>query len=774
MAPLSTEYIEAMSVEEIRQVLHDLRVHQIELEMQNEDLRSKQMELDAARAHYFGIYDLAPVGYLSINEHGLIYDANLTAVNLLGVTRDSLVNQPISRFICKEDQDVYYLNREQIFKTGLPHTYELRIQKMDGAAFWASLKASVAQDANCTPKCFIELIDITQSRQLNEKLWESDQYFNALSGSGQALIWTSGTDKLCNYVNCCWLEFTGRTLEQEMGNGWIEGVHPDDRQLCSNVYLAAFDRWEKFKVVYRLRNHDGEYRWILDEGCPRYDSKNEFIGYIGHGLDISERKQIEEELHASLLKYKRLFESVQDVYFETNMAGVIQEVSPSVLTVYGFYREELIGKLVTDLPGTFYDKDQFWSMLQNNGKVINYEMEFTHKNETRYWGSISATLVFQSDGLAIIGSIRDVTARKKNEIDLQIKESAISSSLHGIAFVSRDGTIAYANPSFVNMWGYCAEKDVTDRSLNDFFQTDPPVFNIAAYLLGKVINGEEMTAVRKDRSMFAAQVSASLIRDVAGMPLCINVSVMDITVRKEREDIMLRQDKMSSLGVLSAGLAHELRNPLAVISSCAQFSLDNLSMGRLVTENLQMIYRNSQRASNLINDLLAFSRASDMKQQILNINDLLLKIKRMAILEMSTQSVVFEDQLEPDLPGVMGDEEKLGQVFLNIMINAIQAVEGKGIIIMKTVFHPNRCQVEAAVIDNGSGIPNEYRKRIFDPFFTSKKGGTGVGLSISLSIVQQHNGTIVAEPKTGGGTIMSVMLPAIFQRCVPKETNHVD
>ena len=93
---------------------------------------------------------------------------------------------------------------------------------------------------------------------------------------------------------------------------------------------------------------------------------------------------------------------------------------------------------------------------------------------------------------------------------------------------------------------------------------------------------------------------------------------------------------------------------------------------------------------------------------------------------------------------------------------------------MKTVFHPNRCQVEAAVIDNGSGIPNEYRKRIFDPFFTSKKGGTGVGLSISLSIVQQHNGTIVAEPKTGGGTIMSVMLPAIFQRCVPKETNHVD
>jgi PAS domain-containing protein len=114
-APLSTENIEALSAEEIRQVLCDLRVHQIELEMQNEELRSKQAKLDAAHAHHFDFYDLAPVGYCTISVQGLILAANLTIATLLGVTRGALINQPITRFIHKEDQNIYYLHRKQLF-----------------------------------------------------------------------------------------------------------------------------------------------------------------------------------------------------------------------------------------------------------------------------------------------------------------------------------------------------------------------------------------------------------------------------------------------------------------------------------------------------------------------------------------------------------------------------------------------------------------------------------------------------------------------------------
>lgn len=134
-------------------------------------------------------------------------------------------------------------------------------------------------------------------RQLSEtKLRESEQNYRTLADSGQALIWTSGTDMLCNYFNRVWLEFTGRTLEQELGNGWAEGVHPDDLQYCIGVYTESFNKREKFSMEYRVKRYDGEYRWLIDDGSPRFDSDGEFIGYIGHCLDITERKLAEMEL----------------------------------------------------------------------------------------------------------------------------------------------------------------------------------------------------------------------------------------------------------------------------------------------------------------------------------------------------------------------------------------------------------------------------------------------------------------------------------------------
>ncbi|MDP2218372.1 MAG: PAS domain S-box protein [Methanolobus sp.] len=126
-------------------------------------------------------------------------------------------------------------------------------------------------------------------------LIESEQNYRTLADTGQALIWTSGTDKLCNYFNLPWLQFTGRSLEQELGNGWLEGVHPDDIDKAGRTYSDAFDKHERFTMEYRLLRHDDEYRWILDDGSPRYDSIGKFIGYIGHCLDITERKLAEDE-----------------------------------------------------------------------------------------------------------------------------------------------------------------------------------------------------------------------------------------------------------------------------------------------------------------------------------------------------------------------------------------------------------------------------------------------------------------------------------------------
>lgn len=149
-------------------------------------------------------------------------------------------------------------------------------------------------------------------KEAENALRESEIHFRTLADSGQALIWTSGLDKKCNYFNQPWLDFTGRSLEQELGDGWVEGVHPDDLNRCFETYTSAFEQRQRFSMDYRLRYNDGTYRWIQDNGTPRFNSQNEFIGYIGHCLDITERKSVEE----SLLKSEERYHSTLDNMME--------------------------------------------------------------------------------------------------------------------------------------------------------------------------------------------------------------------------------------------------------------------------------------------------------------------------------------------------------------------------------------------------------------------------------------------------------------------------
>jgi PAS domain S-box-containing protein len=140
-------YSESWLAPAAREVLHELRVHQIELEMQNEELRQTQEELETAHAKYFDLYNMAPVGYFTISAEGLILEANLTAANLLGAEKGRLVNQPFTRFITTGDQDVYYLFRKKPFETGKPQTCELRMAHTDGSRFWVRIEATAARDA---------------------------------------------------------------------------------------------------------------------------------------------------------------------------------------------------------------------------------------------------------------------------------------------------------------------------------------------------------------------------------------------------------------------------------------------------------------------------------------------------------------------------------------------------------------------------------------------------------------------------------------------------
>ena len=184
---------------------------------------------------------------------------------------------------------------------------EYRIMLPNGETRWVAGYGRVEFDQHGKPVVLRGVSrDITKRKLAEEALRESEARFRTVADVAPVMIWMSGPDKLCNFFNKGWLEFTGRTAAQEFGNGWVEGVHPEDLAPCLEVYGTAFDARKPFRMEYRLRRKDGEYRWVLDSGTPRFDATGEFVGYIGSCLDIGEQKQAELDHQLQSLELARV------------------------------------------------------------------------------------------------------------------------------------------------------------------------------------------------------------------------------------------------------------------------------------------------------------------------------------------------------------------------------------------------------------------------------------------------------------------------------------
>jgi PAS domain S-box-containing protein len=383
------------------------------------DRKSTEEALRISEERHRAILQTAMDGFWMADHQGRLLEVNDTYCRMSGYSKPELLTMRFQELRPPETANETIAHMQKIMTEG-EDRFQSCHRRKDGTLFEVEVCAQYRQSEGGQFVVFIR--DITDRVQAEEALRESDQNFRNLANSGRALIWAAGTDKLCNYFNRIWLEFTGRTLEQEWGNGWAEGVHPEDFQRCLNIYTGAFDRRESFSMAYRLRRYDGEYRWIIDDGSPRFDSKGEFIGYVGHCLDITERRVAEEALRSNEERLKAILKATPDPIVLYDVNGYPQYLNPAFTEVFGWTLDELSGRQIPFVPG---DQNEITAQkiteTYESGKTVKIQTKRLTKAGVPIDVIVSAAIIQGREGkpTGLVVNITDISDYKKLEARLQ-------------------------------------------------------------------------------------------------------------------------------------------------------------------------------------------------------------------------------------------------------------------------------------------------------------------------------------------------------------------
>jgi PAS domain S-box-containing protein len=462
--------VDILPPEETRQVLHELRVHQIELEMQNEELRRAQAEIEASRARYFDLYDLAPVGYITLSKKGLILEANLTAATLFSVARGDLVKHPLPRFILAEDQDIYYRHRKQLFETGAPQVCELRMLRADAAPFWARLEATAAQDADGATVCRAVVNDITERKRAEEALQASQQAkYEQVVSMISDVVWRYEVDDRGQFVNNYISPVADRLLGLQAGtigssfDKYLSYVYPEElpplqKMLFSGLHGLAKDA----TTEYRMRKPDGTTRWVRSKGSA-YPQPNGHIVGVGTTTDITDRKRVEEALRETNEHLDNLFNYANAPIIVWDPQFRITRFNHAFESLTGRRADEVVGKSLEVLfPPTLVESsmeriaETLWGERWEAVEIgIRHVDGFVR---TVLWNSAP---IFGPDGktpMATIAQGQDITERKRAEEALREEKDYTQNIIHSMAdmlvVVAPDGRIATVNQATCDLLGY--------------------------------------------------------------------------------------------------------------------------------------------------------------------------------------------------------------------------------------------------------------------------------------------------------------------------------
>jgi PAS domain S-box-containing protein len=605
------------------------------------------------------------------------------------------------------------------------------------------------------------------------------------------LVLCALADGSAEFANRAWHEYTGCSSPEVTGSGWHTAIHPDDLPKFIQEWTVATAAGEPFETEARVRRADGQYQWFAIRkalAVSRDHVGEPSLRVLIACEDIHERKQAQARLQQSEQRWQTAFENSAIGIMMRDRADRFLAANRAFRNMLGYSESELCQLCQLDVT---YEEDREPNLLLIGelweGKRQHFQIEkrYRRKDGTLVWVRNNVTLV---PGTGVVASflltiVEDITQRKKEESARRYIEQRyrvmVEAASDAVICIDESGAILLANPATAKVFGH-DPADLIGQPLTMLMpeylrKLHEDGFRRYSTTGRRHINwqGTELTGLRKNGQEFPVEISFGEV--TADGHRIFTGFVRDISERKQAEELraslhttqleLAQVSRLTTMGELTASIAHEVNQPLTAVTNNANACLRLLARRNLDPEVLHRaldeIVADGTRASAVIARIRAFIKKTPAERKELDINDVIQEVLALARRELSENRVLLELQLTKALPLVLADRVQLQQILLNLIMNGIEAMTSitdrrRMIWVQSRVDESG--DILVAVRDSGIGLGSES-DHVFTPFFTTKANGMGMGLPISRSLVESHGGRLLATPNSPHGAIFSFTLP---------------
>jgi PAS domain S-box-containing protein len=631
----------------------------------------------------------------------------------------------------------------------------------------------------------------------------SEAHFRAMAESSPLGIFVTNPSGDCVYTNRTYQQISGLSLEQALGTGWSQAIHPDDRARVFQEWYEAAQGRVHFRSDHRFAHADGRVVWTRVNAAEVNDGQR-LVGYVGLVEDITQQVAAQAALQQSEERYRAFIEQTAEGVWRFELEDPIPvhlaadeqierfyahaylaECNDAVARMYGYASAaQLIGSRLGDMiPRTDpHNLEYLRAFIQSGYRLTDAEShELDREGRERYFLNNLIGIVSDGHLLRAWGSQRDVTTSRQAEAAIQASEarfrSVFKSGMIGIAFWNGE-RITDANDTLLTMLGYTRQD--LDQGLLRHGRLTPPGHEEAdrrateeTRVRGSCLPYEK-EFFRKDGSRIPVLVGGARLGDDLRDAVFF---VLDLTERR-RAEVRLRQaERIEVVGQLAGGMAHEANNQMSVVLGATSFILVRDDLPPAVRQDVEYIREAAERTASITRQLLAFSRRQILQPQTVYLNSVVKHVEpilRRTLTEQQTLTL----QLAPDAASIRADPAQLDQILLNLTINARDAMPDGGSLTIQTsnvtltdqyvALRPGISIVPGpytllTVTDTGQGMDRETMKHLFEPFFTTKSVGKGSGLGLAMvyGIVKQSGGYIWAYSEPGLGSTMKLYFPSV-------------